>query len=70
MVGGGGGGYFFFLCNLKFVPSTSPKLLNLKQDRPSKKRFFWSNPDKTEVITFLTDELEKLLSRDHIYTIS
>ena len=30
--------------NFKFVPSASPKLLNLKQDHPSKKRFIWSTP--------------------------
>ena len=29
--------------NLKFVPTACPKLLNLNQDHPSKKRFFWSN---------------------------
>ena len=27
--------------NSKFLPSASPKLLNLNQDHPSKKRFFW-----------------------------
>ena len=30
--------------NFKFLPSTSIKLLNLNEDHPSKKRFFWSNP--------------------------
>ena len=45
--------------NLKFVPSASPKLLNLNQYHPSKKRFFWSNPYKIEVmITFLIEVLE------------
>ena len=43
----------------KFVPSASPKLLNLNQDHPSKKRFFWSNPYKIEVmITFLIEMLQ------------
>ena len=45
--------------NFKFVPSASPKLLNLNQDHPSKKRFFWSNPYKIEVmITTLIQMLE------------
>ena len=45
--------------NFKFVPSASPKLLNLNQDHPSKKRFFWSNPYKIEVmITFLIEMLQ------------
>ena len=32
--------------NYKFVPNASPKLSNLHQNYPSKKWFFWSNPDK------------------------
>ena len=45
--------------NFKFVPSASPKLLNLNQDHPSKKRFFWSNPYKIEVmITFFIEMLQ------------
>ena len=45
--------------NVKFVPSASPKLLNLDQDQPSKKQFFWSNPYKIEVmITFLIEMLQ------------
>ena len=45
--------------NFKFVPSASPKLLNLNQDHPSKKQFFWSNPYKVEVmITFLIEMLQ------------
>ena len=45
--------------NYKFVPSVSPKLLNLNQDHPSKKWFFWSNPYKIEVmITFLIEMLQ------------
>ena len=57
--------------NFKFLPSASPKLLNLNQDHPSKKRSFWSNPYKIGVmITFLIEILvTKLWSHDHIYNI-
>ena len=42
-----------------FVPNGSPKLLNLNQDQPLKKRFSWSNPYKIEVmITSLMEMLE------------
>ena len=45
--------------NFKFLPSTSPKLLNLNQDNLSKKQFFWSNPYKIEImITFLIEMLQ------------
>ena len=45
--------------NFDFLPTVSPKLLNLNQDHPSKKRFFWLNPYKIEVmITFLTEMLQ------------
>ena len=45
--------------NFKFILSVSPKLLNLHQDQPSKKRFFWSTPYKIEVmITFLIELLQ------------
>ena len=38
------------------MPSASPKLLNLNQDHPAKKRFFWSNLYKIKVmITSLTE---------------
>ena len=44
-----------FMC----IPSASPKLLNLNQDQPSKKEFFWSNPYKIDVmITSLIEMLE------------
>ena len=47
------------LQNFKFAPSASLKLLNLNQDYPSKKWFFWSNPYKVEVmITFLIEMLQ------------
>ena len=36
--------------NVKFIPSASPKLLNLNQDHPSKKRFFYSNPYTIEIM--------------------
>ena len=45
--------------NFKFVPSASPKLLNLNQDHPSKEQFFWSNPYEIEVIiTFFIEMLQ------------
>ena len=41
------------------MPSASPKLLNLNQDYPSKKCFFWSNLYKIEVmITSFIEMLE------------
>ena len=54
--------------NIKFVPSASPKLLNLNHDHPQRKQFFWSNPYKIQVmITFLRELLvTKLWSHDHI----
>ena len=36
--------------NFTFVPSASPKLLNLNQDHSSKKRFFSSNAYKIKVV--------------------
>ena len=45
--------------NLKVIPISSPELLNLDQDYPSKKWFFWSNPHKIGVmITCLIGILE------------
>ena len=45
--------------SILLTPRTSPKLLNLNQDDPSKKQFFWSKPYKIEtVITSLTEMLE------------
>ena len=54
--------------NFKFVPSASPKLLNLNQDHLSKKAL---NPYTTEVMTtFLIEMLvTKLWSHDHINNI-
>ena len=43
----------------KTIPRVSPKLLNLNQDHPSKKCFFWSKHYKIEVmITYLIETLE------------
>ena len=36
--------------NFKILPSLTPKLLNLNQNHPSKKWFFWPNPYKIEVV--------------------
>ena len=45
--------------NFKTMPIASPQLLNLNQDHPSKKWFFWSNPYKVKVmITSLIGMLE------------
>ena len=42
----------------KAIPSTSPKLLNLNQEHPSKNWFFWLNPYNIEVmITCLIEML-------------
>ena len=47
--------------NFKYVRSVSSKLLDLNQDHPSKKWFFWSNSYKIEiVITSLIEMLELL----------
>ena len=44
---------------IKAVPSASSKLLNLNQEHPSKKWFFWCNPYKIEVmITSIIKMLE------------
>ena len=58
--------------NFKFVPSASPKLLNFNKDHPSKKRFFWSNPYKIEVMitSLITNaRVTKLCSCGHIHNI-
>ena len=52
--------------NFKFVSSASPKLLNLNQDHPSKKRFFWSNPYKIEVMITILIEMLQLPNFGHI----
>ena len=45
--------------NFKVEPISSPKLLNLNQDYPSKKGFYWSNLYKIELMmTSLTEMLE------------
>ena len=40
--------FFKLVWNFKFIPSASPKLLNLNQDHSSKKWIFWSSPYKSE----------------------
>ena len=43
----------------KTIPRVSPKLLNLNQEHPSKKWFFWSKHYKIEVmVTYLIETLE------------
>ena len=55
--------------NVKFRPSASPKLLNLNQDYPSKKVFFfWRNPCKIEVMITSLIEMLELLNFDHMTT--
>ena len=45
--------------NFKFVPSASPNYWTWTKTTAQKKRFFWSNPHKIEVmITFLIEMLE------------
>ena len=45
--------------NFKATPSAIPKLLDLNQDHPSEKYFFWSNPYKIKFkITSLIEMLE------------
>ena len=54
--------------NVKFVPSASPKLLNLNQDHPSKKAIFLVFSFKIEVmITFLI-EMPQLRNFRHMST--
>ena len=51
-----------------FLPSASPKLLNLNQNDPSKKRFFWSNPYKIEIVITFIKEMLELSNFDHMTT--
>ena len=54
--------------NFKFVPSASPKLLNLNQDHPSKTVVFWSNPYKIEVVITSLIEMLQLPNFSHMNT--
>ena len=54
--------------NFKFVPSASTKLLNVNQDHPSKKGFFWSNPYKIEVMITVLIEMLQLPNFGHMIT--
>ena len=53
------------------MSSASPKLLNLDQEHPSKKLFFWSNPYNIAVMetSHKNATVTKLWSHDHIYNI-
>ena len=52
------------------MPSTSPKLLSLNQDYPSKKWFFWSNPYKIEVMVTSLIEMLDLPNFGHMTTLT
>ena len=52
------------------MPSTSPKLLSLNQDHPSKKWFFWSNPYKIEVMVTSLIEMLDLPNFGHMTTLT
>ena len=43
-----------------------PKLLNLNQDHPSKRRFFWSNPYEIEVMITSLIEMLKFPNFSHM----
>ena len=51
-----------------FVPSASPKLLNLNETTHQKKRSFWSNPYKIEVVTTFPIEMLQLPNFGHMIT--
>ena len=54
--------------NFKFVPCASPKLLNLNQNHPSKKPFFWSSPYKIEVMITSLIQMLALQNFGHMTT--
>ena len=55
--------------NCRVISSASPKLLNLNEDHPPKKWFFWSNPYKIEImITSLIEKIELLANFAHMTT--
>ena len=55
--------------NCRVISSASPKLLNLNEDHPPKKWFFWSNPYKIEImITSLIEKIELLANFSHMTT--
>ena len=56
------------LQSFKVIPSASPKLLNLNQDHPSKKWFFWSNPYKIDVMVTSLIEMLELPNFGHMTT--
>ena len=57
--------------NFKFLPTASPKLFNLNQDHPQKKRFFWSNPYKIEIVitSHRNARVTKLPLHEQIYNV-
>ena len=55
------------LLNFNAIPCVSPTWLNLKQDHPSKKRFFWSQPYKTKIMSSVIEMLD-LPIFDHMTT--
>ena len=58
--------------NVKFIPNTSPKVLTLNQEHPSKNWLFWSTSYKIEImITSLIEmlELPSHESHDQIYNV-
>ena len=54
--------------NFKFIPSAAPKFLNLNQDHPSKKGFFWSNPYKIEIMITSFIQMLELANFGHMTT--
>ena len=54
--------------NFTFVPSPSPKLLNLNQDHSSKKRFFWLNSYKIKVVITSIIQMLELPNFGHMNT--
>ena len=57
-----------FVQNLKVVPSASSKLLNLNQDHPSKKAFFWSNSYKIVISVTCLIEIPESKNFGHMTT--
>ena len=52
--------------SFRIIPSDNPKLLNLNQDYPSKKVFFWSNCYKIEVMITSLEEMLELPNFGHM----
>ena len=54
------------MSNCKAILSASTRSLNLNQDHPQKKWFFWSNPYKIEVIITSLIEINELPDFGHM----